>query len=80
MISLCEEIAKGNIQNGFALVRPPGHHAMAEEYNGYCYFNNVALAAKHVLDKNLGSKILIVDHDVHHGQGIQQFFYKSPEY
>ncbi|XP_052866559.1 histone deacetylase 6 [Anopheles cruzii] len=77
-IALVESICKGTIQNGMAIVRPPGHHAMAGEFNGYCFFNNVAIAAQHALN-NLGiRKILIVDWDVHHGQGTQRMFYSDP--
>ncbi|KDR24372.1 Histone deacetylase 6 [Zootermopsis nevadensis] len=61
-----------------AIVRPPGHHAMKSEYCGYCFFNNVALAATHAL-MNCGiSRVLIVDWDVHHGQATQQMFYSDP--
>lgn len=60
--------------------RPPGHHAMKSEYCGYCFFNNVAIAAEKVLCNNLASKILIVDWDVHHGQATQQMFYDNPQY
>lgn len=58
-----------------AIVRPPGHHAMFNEYCGYCFFNNVGIAAQYALDQNLAQKILIVDYDVHHGQATQQMFY-----
>lgn len=77
-IELVDNICKGTIQNGMAIVRPPGHHAMKSEYCGYCFFNNVALAANHALE-NLGlSRILIIDWDVHHGQATQQMFYNDP--
>lgn len=58
--------------------RPPGHHAMTTEFCGYCFFNNVALAAQVALEKHKLSRILIVDWDVHHGQGTQQMFYEDP--
>lgn len=58
--------------------RPPGHHAMKAEYCGYCFFNNVAIAAEAALRNNLAKKILIVDWDVHHGQATQQMFYNDP--
>lgn len=63
-----------------AIVRPPGHHAMESEYNGYCFFNNVAIAAKSMLEKQLASKILIVDFDVHHGQATQKTFYDTNQF
>lgn len=53
---------------------------MKSEYCGYCFFNNVAIAAEKVLSSNLVSKILIVDWDVHHGQATQQMFYNDPRY
>lgn len=58
--------------------RPPGHHAMKSEFCGYCFFNNVAIAAEYVLRHYSVSKILIVDWDVHHGQSTQQMFYDDP--
>uniref|UniRef100_A0A182R9J4 Protein deacetylase HDAC6 n=1 Tax=Anopheles funestus TaxID=62324 RepID=A0A182R9J4_ANOFN len=77
-IELVDSVWNGTVQNGMAILRPPGHHAMTAEYNGYCFFNNVAIAAQHALD-NLGArKILIVDWDVHHGQGTQRMFYSDP--
>ncbi|XP_049543518.1 histone deacetylase 6 isoform X1 [Anopheles darlingi] len=77
-VALVEAVCKGEIQNGMAIVRPPGHHAMTAEFNGYCFFNNVAIAAQHALDKLGLSRILIVDWDVHHGQGTQRMFYSDP--
>ncbi|XP_039279130.1 histone deacetylase 6 [Nilaparvata lugens] len=77
-IQLVDEILKGNVQNGMAIIRPPGHHAMKSEYCGYCYFNNVALAAEHALNHLGLNRILIVDWDVHHGQATQQMFYSDP--
>jgi histone deacetylase 6 len=67
----------GQLMNGIALVRPPGHHAMTSEFNGFCLCNNVALAAQNAID-NLGvKKVLIVDFDAHHGQATQRQFYDS---
>uniref|UniRef100_A0A8D8ZMH7 Protein deacetylase HDAC6 n=1 Tax=Cacopsylla melanoneura TaxID=428564 RepID=A0A8D8ZMH7_9HEMI len=76
-IELVDNICKGNVQNGMAIIRPPGHHAMKSEYCGYCFFNNVALAAQHALDNTAVNRILIVDWDVHHGQATQQMFYND---
>ncbi|XP_042878465.1 histone deacetylase 6-like isoform X3 [Penaeus japonicus] len=77
-IDLVDSVMAGRIQNGMALIRPPGHHAMKTEFCGYCFFNNVALAAQVALEKHKMSRILIVDWDVHHGQGTQQMFYEDP--
>ncbi|XP_052850338.1 histone deacetylase 6 isoform X2 [Drosophila gunungcola] len=77
-IELVDQLIAGRAQNGMAIIRPPGHHAMKAEFNGYCFFNNVALAAQHALDVYKLQRILIIDYDVHHGQGTQQFFYNDP--
>lgn len=79
-IDLVNNVLNGHVQNGMAIIRPPGHHAMKAEYCGYCYFNNVAIAAKKALEEGRASKILIVDFDVHHGQATQQAFYDDPRY
>ncbi len=63
------------IDNGFALVRPPGHHAEKDKSMGFCIFNNIALAAHHAIEKHGVQKILIIDWDVHHGNGTQKSFY-----
>ncbi|XP_052750216.1 histone deacetylase 6 isoform X2 [Galleria mellonella] len=77
-IDMVDRIVSGEVQNGAAMVRPPGHHAMRSEPCGYCFYNNVALAAKHAIDKHGLNRILIVDWDVHHGQATQQMFYDDP--
>uniref|UniRef100_A0A023GDE3 Protein deacetylase HDAC6 n=1 Tax=Amblyomma triste TaxID=251400 RepID=A0A023GDE3_AMBTT len=76
-VDLVTAVVKGTVRNGMALVRPPGHHAMRNEYCGYCFFNNVALAAQHALDNLNLNKVLIVDWDVHHGQATQYAFYED---
>uniref|UniRef100_A0AAV2M4Q9 Histone deacetylase n=1 Tax=Knipowitschia caucasica TaxID=637954 RepID=A0AAV2M4Q9_KNICA len=75
---LALKVALGELQNGFALVRPPGHHATHSSPLGFCYFNSVAIAAKQVLQKLNLNKILILDWDVHHGNGTQDAFYSDP--
>ncbi|XP_067685147.1 histone deacetylase 6-like [Haliotis asinina] len=77
-IDLVDHVVTGRLRNGMAIIRPPGHHAMKQEFNGYCYLNNVAVSAKLALDNHNLKRILIVDWDVHHGQGIQSFFYGDP--
>jgi acetoin utilization deacetylase AcuC-like enzyme len=70
-------VMAGKYQNAFALVRPPGHHASKYRACGFCIFNNVAIAAKHLLQKFNLKKILILDIDAHHGNGTQETFYDT---
>ncbi len=72
-------IMDGEIQNGFALVRPPGHHAEASRAMGFCLFNNIAVGAAHLQKKHGLKRILIVDWDLHHGNGTQHSFADSSE-
>ena len=68
-------LAAGEIDNGFALVRPPGHHAEADRAMGFCLFNNVAIGARYALDELQMDRVLILDWDLHHGNGTQHSFY-----
>jgi acetoin utilization deacetylase AcuC-like enzyme len=76
--AMVDQIAGGAAANGLALVRPPGHHAETGRAGGFCLFNNVAIAARHAQDVHGYEKILIIDFDVHHGNGTQQIFYADP--
>ncbi|NXL79331.1 HDAC7 deacetylase, partial [Leptocoma aspasia] len=76
---LAFKVATRELKNGFAVVRPPGHHADPSTAMGFCFFNSVAIAARQLQQKGKLSKILIVDWDVHHGNGTQQVFYRDPE-
>jgi acetoin utilization deacetylase AcuC-like enzyme len=67
------------IRNAYCLVRPPGHHAVADKGMGFCVFNNVVLAALHAREKLGIQLVAIVDYDVHHGNGTQEAFYGDPE-
>ncbi len=73
-----QAILAGKNQNAFALVRPPGHHAMADGARGFCLFNNIAVAARYLIEVQGISRILVVDWDVHHGNGTQDAFYDDP--
>uniref|UniRef100_A0A673T917 Histone deacetylase n=1 Tax=Suricata suricatta TaxID=37032 RepID=A0A673T917_SURSU len=78
VVELVFKVATGELKNGFAVVRPPGHHAEESTPMGFCYFNSVAIAAKLLQQRLDVSKTLIVDWDVHHGNGTQQAFYSDP--
>lgn len=78
VIRATEVVMGGEVNNAFALVRPPGHHATAGQAMGFCLFNNIAIAAKYALEKYKLERILIVDFDVHHGNGTQGTFYDNP--
>ncbi|XP_020299663.1 histone deacetylase 4 isoform X3 [Pseudomyrmex gracilis] len=78
VIDLAIKTATGDIKNGFAVVRPPGHHAEPNRAMGFCFFNSVAIAARLLQQRFDVRKILILDWDVHHGNGTQQMFYDDP--
>ncbi|KAJ8251881.1 hypothetical protein GJAV_G00226470 [Gymnothorax javanicus] len=78
VIELAFKVAAGELKNGFAVVRPPGHHAEESTAMGFCFFNSVAVTAKLLQQKLSVGKILIVDWDIHHGNGSQQAFYNDP--
>jgi acetoin utilization deacetylase AcuC-like enzyme len=73
-----EAVLAGEIVNGFALVRPPGHHATSARAMGFCLFNNVAVAARAALVGGRVRRVLIADFDVHHGNGTQEIFEDDP--
>ena len=73
-----EAVMAGKVDSAFALVRPPGHHALQDQGMGFCIFNNVAIAAGFALDKLGLNRVLIADFDVHHGNGTQDAFYDDP--
>uniref|UniRef100_A0A8D3A349 Histone deacetylase 10 n=1 Tax=Scophthalmus maximus TaxID=52904 RepID=A0A8D3A349_SCOMX len=68
-LQLVDSVMTGKVRNGMALVRPPGHHSMRSAASGFCVFNNVAIAAQYAKQKYGVKRVLIVDWDVHHGQG-----------
>ncbi|KAM5288280.1 histone deacetylase 7 isoform 5-T5 [Ctenodactylus gundi] len=75
---LAFKVASGELKNGFAVVRPPGHHADHSTAMGFCFFNSVAIACRQLQQQGKANKVLIVDWDVHHGNGTQQTFYQDP--
>ncbi|CAG0931127.1 Histone deacetylase-like amidohydrolase [Thermoflexales bacterium] len=78
VVSGVEAVLRGEVKNAFALVRPPGHHAFADHGEGFCLFNNVALAAATARAEFNLERVLIVDFDVHHGNGTNAIFYRDP--
>ncbi|KAI7829774.1 hypothetical protein BC939DRAFT_393118 [Gamsiella multidivaricata] len=79
LLELCQAVAIGQVQNGVAIVRPPGHHAEPDEAGGFCLFNNVAIAARYLQRRHGLKKIFIMDWDVHHGNGTQKAFIDDPD-
>ena len=77
-LALADRIIAGDVENGFALSRPPGHHAEQGTALGFCLFNNVAIAARYLQHTHGVGKILILDFDVHHGNGTQHTFEDDP--
>ncbi|KAI3653034.1 hypothetical protein MP228_002459 [Amoeboaphelidium protococcarum] len=70
---------QGAFDNGLAMIRPPSHHAEPDQAMGFCIFNSVAIAARKLINEHGARRILIVDWDVHHGNGTQEAFYDDPE-
>ncbi len=73
-----DAVCAGEVRSAFALVRPPGHHAVADQPMGFCLFNNIAIAAHHARAQYGLERVLIVDFDVHHGNGTQDILYDDP--
>ncbi|HEX9442581.1 MAG TPA: histone deacetylase [Candidatus Binatia bacterium] len=77
-LTLLDAIAVGEASGGFALVRPPGHHALKDRAMGFCLFNTVAIGAHHVRRRYGARRVLVMDWDVHHGNGTEAAFYRDP--
>jgi acetoin utilization deacetylase AcuC-like enzyme len=68
----------GEVDNAFCMVRPPGHHARPSQAMGFCIFNNIAIGARYIQERYNLKRILIIDWDVHHGNGTEEIFYEDP--
>lgn len=78
LLTMIDAIMEKEIDNGFALVRPPGHHAERNQAMGFCLFNSAAIGAQYLREKFGLSRVLVMDWDVHHGNGTQHSFYDDP--
>lgn len=79
VVKAVESVSRGDVNAAFANIRPPGHHADEEIPAGFCFFNNVAVAAKYAKEKLGMRKVMILDWDVHHGNGTQDIFQEDPD-
>ena len=79
VLTAVEAVLDGEVNNAFAIVRPPGHHALPQRAMGFCFFNNIAVTASWLVKVRGIRRVLILDWDVHHGNGTQDIFYESPE-
>jgi acetoin utilization deacetylase AcuC-like enzyme len=77
-LAAMDAVMAGRIRNAFCAVRPPGHHARRDQAMGFCIFNNVAIATRYLQKRNGIARVLIVDWDVHHGNGTQDAFQRDP--
>lgn len=77
-LTAIDAVLQGTVDNAYCLVRPPGHHALADNAMGFCLFNNVAIAARYAIEKHGLERVMIIDYDVHHGNGTQDAFYADP--
>ena len=78
ILQVVDEVLNGLSRSGVCVVRPPGHHAESDQPNGFCLFNNVSIAAQYAIQNHGLKRVLIVDWDVHHGQGTQHIFENDP--
>ncbi len=79
VLTAVDAVLDGEADNAFALVRPPGHHALPDRAMGFCFFNNIAIAASYLTRVKGLERVMILDWDVHHGNGTQDIFYRSPQ-
>ncbi len=79
VLTAVETVLDGAAENAFAIVRPPGHHALPGRAMGFCFFNNIAIAAESLIRNHGLKRVMILDWDLHHGNGTQEIFYDSAE-
>ena len=79
VIAAFDGVLKGGVKNAYALVRPPGHHALAHEGCGFCIFGNAVIAIKHAMATHGVMRVVTIDWDVHHGNGTESAFYDTPD-
>lgn len=79
VLEAVDAVAAGRVRNAFCIVRPPGHHATPDRGMGFCIFNNIAIAARHAQRRHGVGRVLIIDWDVHHGNGTQEIFFEDPD-
>jgi acetoin utilization deacetylase AcuC-like enzyme len=77
-LAATDAVMAGELTNAFCAVRPPGHHACRDKAMGFCFFNNIAIAAKHALDHHGLQRVAVVDFDVHHGNGTEDILSSDP--
>ena len=77
-VAATDAVIDGRLQNAFCAIRPPGHHAMHAKAMGFCIFNNIAIAAKHALERHGLKRVAVVDFDVHHGNGTEDILQNDP--
>ncbi len=78
-VAAVDAVVGQQAQNALCIIRPPGHHATRNRSMGFCLYNNIAVAAQHAIDQHKLSRVLIIDWDVHHGNGTQDIFYASDQ-
>lgn len=78
VVAAVDAVMRGAVHHAYALVRPPGHHAMSDRGMGFCVYNNVAIAARHARQRYSAERVAILDWDVHHGNGTQDSFFDDP--
>lgn len=78
VLTAVDAVIAGRVRNAFAAVRPPGHHAMPDHAKGFCLFGNAAIAARYALQSHGLDRVMIIDWDVHHGDGTQAIVYEDP--